>query len=265
MCNLSGKVGRQGWQTRLAGKVGGGIRIQARRFARKDGFKIRSNAGLTVAAEVGYCERRKIKPTFQGKTMRTIFEDTNAKAEMEEVSYRGNENKYTLLGLWLIAIVFLAGTWGVYRWADSRPAVEPPPPPVSLDDPKQTAAAISNFNKFVAYGNWPEAEAMLSTAAKQKLNAEQKTLRESLLGDYKDQKIVGAETTNSIDRSVPGRVREDCLYKFVDNNDFAKVDQRIIPLVLVNENSRLVIDSWETATKPEEQKKEGGAKIAGKK
>lgn len=186
--------------------------------------------------------------------MRTIFEDTNVKAEMEEASYRGNENKYTLLVLWLITIAFLVGTWSVYRWADTRPAIAPPPAPVSLDDPKQTAAAFSNFNKFVAYGNWTEAEAMLSIAAKQKLSAEQKTLRESLLGDYKDDKIVGAQTTNSFDGSVPGRLRMDCLYKFSDEN-FTKVDQRIIPLTLINENGKLVIDSWEGAKKPEERKK----------
>lgn len=195
--------------------------------------------------------------------MRTIFEDTNVKAEMEEASYRGNENRHTLLALWLIAIVFLVGTWGVYRWADSRPAVAPPPPPVSLDDPRQTAEAFGNFNKFVAYGNWPEAEAMLSTTAKQRLNAEQKTLRESLLGPFKDHRIVGADTTNSIDRSVPGIVREDCLYKFSDEN-YTKYDQKIIPMTLVNENNKLVIDSWE-GIKPDEQKKEGGSKLAGKK
>ncbi|MGE0132249.1 MAG: hypothetical protein AB7U82_29555 [Blastocatellales bacterium] len=194
--------------------------------------------------------------------MRTIFEDTNVKAELEEASYRGNENKYTLLVLWLVAIVFLVGTWGVYRWADSRPAVEPPPPPVSLDDPKQTAAAFGNFNKFVAYGNWPEAEAMLSTAAKQRLSAEQKSLRDSLLGVYKDYKIVGADTTNSIDRSAPGMVREDCLYKFSDA-DYTKYEQRIISLMLVNENGKLVIDNWEGA-KPDEQKKEAESKAARK-
>jgi hypothetical protein len=190
--------------------------------------------------------------------MRTIFEDTNLKAEMEEVSSRGPENKYTLVGLWLTALIFLAGTWGVYRWADSRPAVEAPPPPVSLDDPKQTVDAFGKFNKFVAYGNWAEAESMLSTPAKQRLSAEQKTLRESLLGNYKDSKIVGAETTQSIDRNTPGRVRIDCLYKFIDNGNFSKVDQRFIPLVLVNENSKLVIDDW----RPEEQKKEGENKSA---
>lgn len=195
--------------------------------------------------------------------MRTIFEDTNVKAEMEEASSRGNESKYTLLVLWMLAIVFLAGTWGVYRWADSRPALEPPPPPVSLDDPKQTAEAFSKFNRFAIDGNWSEAEAMLSTAAKQKLSNEQKSLRESLLGSYKDRKIVGADRTDSIDRNVPGRVREDCLYKFADNNDYTKIDQKFIPLALVNENGRLVIDSWEDA-KPEEQKKEGGSKAAEK-
>ncbi|MGH9936750.1 MAG: hypothetical protein ACREAM_10925 [Blastocatellia bacterium] len=194
--------------------------------------------------------------------MRTIFEDTTLKAEMEEVRDRGNENKYTLLVLWLIALVFLGGTWGVYRWADTRPAVEAPPPPVSLDDTRQTAEAFSKFNRFVVYGNWAEAEAMLSTAAKQRLSNEQKSLRDSLLGSYKDYTIVGGDRTDSIDRSVPGRVREDCLYKFTKDN-YNKIEQRIIPLALVNENSRLVIDDWGDAT-PEEQKKEGEKKAAGK-
>ena len=195
--------------------------------------------------------------------MRTIFEDTALKAEMEEASSRGNESKYTLLLLWMIAIVFLAGTWGVYRWADSRPAVVPPPPPVNLEDPKQTAEALSKFNRFVAYENWPEAEAMLSIAAKQKLSTEHKSLRDSLFGAYKEgYKVVGADRTDSIDRSVPGRMREDCLYRFADK-DYTKVDQRIIPLVLIVENSKLVIDGWEEA-KPEEKKKDGGGKAAGK-
>jgi len=187
--------------------------------------------------------------------MRTIFEDTTAKAEMEESRSRGNESKYTLPLLWLIALVFLGGTWGVYRWADNRPAIVPPPPPVSLDDPKQTAETLNRFNLFVAYGNWTEAEAMLSTAAKQRLSGEQKSLRESLLGGFKDSKIVGADRTDSIDRSVPGRMREDCFYKFINNENYEKVDQRIISLVLVNENNKLVIDSWE-GIKPDDQKKE---------
>ncbi|HKQ80509.1 MAG TPA: hypothetical protein VJ810_42840 [Blastocatellia bacterium] len=191
--------------------------------------------------------------------MRTIFEDTTLKAEMEESRVRGNESKYALPFLWLIAMVFLAGTWVAYRWADNRPAIKAPAPPVSLDDPKQTAETLNKFNLFVAYGNWTEAEAMLSAAAKQRLSGEQKSLRDSLLGNFKDSKIVGADRTDSIDRSVPGRMREDCLYRFINNNDYQKVDQRIISLVLVNENNKLVIDSWE-GIKPEEQKKEPESK-----
>jgi hypothetical protein len=187
--------------------------------------------------------------------MRTIFEDTTLKAELEETRSRGNESKYALPVLWLIAMVFLGGTWAVYRWADNRPAIEAPAPPVSLDDPKQTAETLNRFNLFVGYGNWTEAEAMLSTAAKQRLSNEQKSLRESLLGRFKDSKIVGADRTDSIDRSVPGRMREDNLYKFINNDNFEKIDQRIVSLVLVNENNRLVIDSWE-GIKPEEPKKE---------
>ncbi len=191
--------------------------------------------------------------------MRTIFEDTSVRADVEDARTRGNENKYTLPILWLLAIVFLTGTWAVYRWADNRPAIAPPAPPVSLEDSKQTAEAFNKFNRFVAYGNWPEAEAMLSTAAKQNLNNEQKSLRESLLGPFKDSKIVGAERTDSIDSSVPGRLRVDSLYKFTDDN-YTKVDQKIIPMILVNENNKLVIDSWEglkaEAPKPEAPKPE---------
>src|SRR5262245_24392472 len=187
--------------------------------------------------------------------MRTIFEDTTLKAELEETRSRGNESKFALPALWLIAMIFLGGTWAVYRWADNRPAMKAPPPPVSLDDPKQTAEALNRFNIFVAYGNWTEAEAMLSTAAKQRLSSEQKSLRDSLLGGFKDSKIVGADRTDSIDRSVPGRMREDSLYKFINNENYEKVDQRIISMVLVNENNKLVIDSWE-GIKPDDQRKE---------
>lgn len=191
--------------------------------------------------------------------MRTIFEDTSLKAELEETRSRGNESKFALPLLWLIAMVFLAGTWAVYRLAENRPAIVPPPPPVSLDDQEQTGEAFNKFNLSVAYGNWTEAEAMLSTAAKQRLSDEQKSLRESLLGGFKDSKIVGADRTGSIDKSVPGRLREDCDYRFINNNNYEKVDQRIISLVLVIENNKLVIDSWE-GIKPEDQKKQAESK-----
>ncbi len=195
--------------------------------------------------------------------MRTIFEDTNLKAELEETAGKDQGGKYTLLFLWLIAIVFLAGTWTIYRYVDNRPALQPPAPPVSLDDPKQTADAFGKFNRAAKDGNWAEAEALLSNAAKQRLAAEQKSLRDSLMGNLKDYRITEAITTQSIDRSIPGRVRQDCYFVFTDAR-YEAMD-RIVPLVLVMEDGRLAIDSW-ADTKPEEQKKaEGETKSGGNK
>jgi len=195
--------------------------------------------------------------------MRTIFEDTNLKAELEDAPSRGDENKYTLFLLWLLAIVFLTGTWAVYRWVDNRPALEPPPPPVSLDDPKQTTEAFGKFNRFAKDGNWTEAEAMLSNAAKQRLAGEQKSLRDSLMGQFKDLKISEAATTLSIDRSVPGRVRQDSYFTFTDEG-LTKIESKIVPLVLIMEDGKLVIDSWADAN-PEDQKKAGGSGNSGEK
>ncbi|HMB28791.1 MAG TPA: hypothetical protein VKS99_11830 [Blastocatellia bacterium] len=192
--------------------------------------------------------------------MRTIFEDTTLKAEMEESRNRGNERKSTLPLLWLVALLFLGGVWGVYRWADSHDAVAPPAPPVSLDDPKQRAEAFGKFNQSILNGNWVEAEAMLSTAAKQRLTEQQKSLPESLLGKFKDYKIVMGEMTQSIDTSVQGMVRLDCLYKFTDDPiNYTKVEEKIIPLTLVIENGRLVIDNWE-GVGSEERKEGSGSK-----
>jgi hypothetical protein len=192
--------------------------------------------------------------------MRTIFEDTTLKAELEESDSRGDERKSTLPLLWLVALLFLGGVWGVYRWADSRPAVVPPPPPVSLDDPKQTAEAFGKFNRFVLDGNWSEAEAMLSTVAKQRLTDEQKSLPESLFGKYKDYKIVGGDIIQGVDRSIPGMVSVNCLYKFTNDN-YAKIEERVVPLTLVNENSKLVIDNW-GGVGSEERKVESDGKAA---
>lgn len=185
--------------------------------------------------------------------MRTIFEDTSVKAEIEEARNRGNERKSTLPILWLIALLFLAVVGGVYRWVESRPAIAPPAPPASLDDPAQTAEAFSKFNQFALDGKWTEAEVMLSTAAKQRLTNEQKSLPDSLLGKFKDYKMVGADMTQSIDRSVPGMVRVDCLYKFTNDENYTKIEERIVPLTLVIENGKLVIDNWE-GIRPEELK-----------
>jgi hypothetical protein len=185
--------------------------------------------------------------------MRTIFEDTAVKAEIEEARNRGNERKSTLPILWLVALLFLLAVGGVYRWVESRPAIEPPAPPASLDDPVQTGEAFTKFNRFGLDGKWTEAEAMLSTAAKQKLTNEQKSLPESLLGKFKDYKMVGADLTQSIDRSIPGMVRVDCLYKFTNDVDYANIEQKIVSLTLVIENNKLMIDNWGGAD-PEAQK-----------
>jgi hypothetical protein len=197
--------------------------------------------------------------------MRTIFEDTTLKAEMEESRSRGNERKSTLPILWMIALLFLGSVWGVYRWADSHAAVTPPAPPVSLEDPKQRAEAFAKFNQSILNGNWLEAEGMLSTPAKQRLTGEQKSLPESLLGKFKDYKIVGGEMTQSIDTTVQGMVRLDCLYKFTDDPvNYTKIEERIISLTIVIENGRLVIDNWEGAGS-EVLKEESGNNSAVKK
>src|SRR5262245_1946466 len=192
--------------------------------------------------------------------MRTIFEDTTLKAEMEESRSRGNERKSTLPLLWLVALLFLGGVWGVYRWADSHAAIAPPPPPVSLEDPRQRAEAFTKFKQSVVDGNWVEAEAMISTAAKQRLTEQQKSLPESLLGKYKDYKIVMGEMTNSIDTSVSGMVRLDCLYKFTDDPiNYTKVEEKIIPLTLVIDNGRDEKNNRERDGS-KEKKEDGGSK-----
>ena len=197
--------------------------------------------------------------------MRTIFEDTTLKAEMEESRSRGNERKSTLPILWMTALLFLGGVWGVYRWVDSHAAVMPPAPPVSLEDPKQRAEAFAKFNQSILNGNWLEAEGMLSTPAKQRLTGEQKSLPESLLGKFKTYKIVTGEMTQSIDTTVPGMVRLDCLYRFTDDPvNYTKIEERIISLTIVIENGRLVIDNWEGAGS-EVLKEESGNNSAVKK
>jgi len=175
--------------------------------------------------------------------MRTIFEDTTLKADLEDSRIRGNERRSTLPILWLVALIFLGSVWGVYRWADSHAAVQPPPPPVSLEDPKQRSEILAKFNHAVLDGNWSEAETMLSIGAKQRLSTEQKSLAESMLGKFKDSKVVGTEMTQSIDASEPGKLRIDCLYKFTDA-DYTKVDDRILSLAIVIDNGKLAIDNW---------------------
>lgn len=184
--------------------------------------------------------------------MRTIFEDTEINAELEESKAGGN--KYLLLILWCVAICFLAGTWGVYRWATNKPAPEPPPPPVSLQDLKQVGAAFSTFNGFLREGKWTDAEAMLSTTARQRLATEAKTLSESLLGKSKDLRLIGTDPTPSVDRSNPDVYKQDFVFVFTDQAG-TKTSNEIISLSLTIENGKLVINGW-GEDKPQEKKPE---------
>ncbi|MDX2039992.1 MAG: hypothetical protein SF097_02035 [Acidobacteriota bacterium] len=184
--------------------------------------------------------------------MRTIFEDTEINAELEESKAGGN--KYLLLILWCVAICFLMGTWGVYRWATNKPAPEPPPPPVSLQDLKQVGAAFSAFNGFIREGKWTDAEAMLSTAARQRLTTEAKTLSESLLGKSKDLKLIQTDPTPSVDRSDPNVFKQDFVYLFTDQAG-TKTSNEIISLSLTIENGKIVINGW-GEDKPQDKKPE---------
>lgn len=167
--------------------------------------------------------------------MRTIFDDVEAKTNLEE-ERKGIDKRVPIL-LWFVALVFIAATWNVYRWVISKPAPEPPPPPVSLEDVRQTAAAFSRFNRLVQDDNWAEAEKLISVAASQLLVTQQKTLRQSILGDRQNDRVVEAASTPSGER-MPDYVQQDCVYKFADGQF------KIIPLVLIMENGQLVINSW---------------------
>ncbi len=185
--------------------------------------------------------------------MRTIFEDTEANARAEEVGKNAG-NKYLLVVMWGVTIAFLIGTWSVYRWANSQPAPLPPPPPVSLQDLKQVGTAFSAFNSFVREGKWAEAEAMISTAARQKLTAENKTLQDSLFGKFKDLKLVQTDGTPDVDRSDPNVFKQSFVYAFTDEQ-VVRSESKIVTLSLIIESGKIVINGWEEDN-PEEKKPE---------
>lgn len=167
--------------------------------------------------------------------MRTIFDDVDARSNLEEERKGGSRS--VPIVLWLVSLLFLVATVGVYLWAERKPAPAPPPPPVSLEDVRQTAAAFSAFNRLVQDDNWVEAERLISLTASQSLIAQQKSLKQSILGDRQNDRVVEAASTPSGER-MPTYVRQDCVYKFADGQF------KIIPLFLIMENGRLVINSW---------------------
>lgn len=167
--------------------------------------------------------------------MKSIFDEREIKARIDDEKKRGSSSMPIVL--WMVAMFFVAGVASVYLWVEKRPAIEPPPPPVTLEDTKQTSAAIGKFNKFVEDDKWDEAEKMLSTSAIQYLKDQNKSLRESILGARKDERVFEAAPTPSIERAVDS-VRQDCVYKFMDGQF------TIVPLTLKIENEKIVIDRW---------------------
>jgi hypothetical protein len=169
-------------------------------------------------------------------TMRTVFEDTTERENREDAA-ANNRGKRLTIFLWVFAVLFLFSSWRAYYWAANRKPPEPPPPPVSLSDPKQISDVINKFNSLVKEEKWDEAQQMLSTEALQRLTNEQKTLRQSLLAERQSDKVVEAVITGA-GASTETTVRSDSVYYFADR------EYKIIPLVVVLENGRLVINSW---------------------
>lgn len=168
--------------------------------------------------------------------MRTLFEDTDEQADREEKG----EAKQLSLTLWIVALLAIAGAYGTYYWVSHRKPPEPLPVAVSLDDTRQVNQALSRFNDFVKAKKWDDAQGMLSAEGRKRLSDEKKTLRESLLGQRKDDPVEALPTPST--SRTPSTVRVDCVYLFADNK------QLIVSLTVVKENERLVIDSWSSAS-----------------
>ena len=165
--------------------------------------------------------------------MRTIFDDVDERTNRED---DGKEGRTAIL-LWLVAILAVGAAWGTYRWITHRQTAQAPPAAVSLTDDHQLNTTVNQFNGFVKAGNWEEAQKMLSSEGLKRLEDEQKTLRESLLGDKSKEEVVEAVTTPSRSHT-PSTARLDCGYFFADRQT------RVIPITLVIENGRLMINSW---------------------
>ncbi|MFN0118869.1 MAG: hypothetical protein ACKV2V_00035 [Blastocatellia bacterium] len=173
--------------------------------------------------------------------MRTLFEDTDEKADQQDA---GPPSVVPRL-LWLLALVLVTGMVATYfivqKIRDQRVADESKPPPVSLNDPYQVNKTISAFNQFITAQNWTEAEKMLSADGRTRLETEKKTLSESMFVDRikakKDPKPMLADLTPSTDRTE-NSFRVDCVYTFEDKTN------KILSVTVVKEGERLAINSW---------------------
>ncbi len=171
--------------------------------------------------------------------MRTLFEDTNDKAEQDDAGSATMMPLYT----WALALVMLGIAVSTYFWVQRHRQQHPVVAAVvvSVNDPTQVNQAINRFNGFVVTGKWAEAEAMLSNEAKARLVTEKKPLHDSLLvarlTAKKDDKIIAAVLTPSISRTET-TFRVDCAYLFEDK------EQMVIPITVIQEGDQLVINSW---------------------
>ena len=166
--------------------------------------------------------------------MRTLFDDVTERENQEDPD-KGSKSHWLI---WLVALIFVGAAYGTWRWASTRKPPEAPPPLVSIRDDHQVNHTVQSFNDFMKEDKWDEAEKMLSRDALQELQTEKKTLRESVLGDKKkDKKIVEALTTPSRGETKTTS-RIDCALLFEDRETL------IVYITVVNEDGRLVINSW---------------------
>lgn len=185
--------------------------------------------------------------------MRTVFEDTNEAASLENPK----TGQATPILLWLVAIFFLFGAFAVYKKVASR-KVAPPPPPVAVDNIKQVNETLYKFNQLIKEGNFDQAQAMLSAEAQKKLTDSQVTLHDSLLAQRKgksDKVIEAVPLTENVVDLTDTSVTIGCTYYFDKN------ETMYLPLTLIKEkigdSERLAIAAWE---KTEEKKSEQATK-----
>ncbi len=165
--------------------------------------------------------------------MRTIFEDVDERADLED----DGKEKRTRSVFWLIALLSVGLAGGTYYWIKNRKPPEPPPLAASINDDNQLNTAANRFNSFVKAGNWEEAQKMISAEGLKRLEAENKSLRDSLLLTHSKDSVLEAGLTPSRSRT-PSTARLDTAYIYA--NDVTQ----IIPLTFVVENGRLAINSW---------------------
>src|SRR5438067_1298810 len=118
--------------------------------------------------------------------MRTLFEDTDERADRED----DQETRRLPVYLWTLALLLVAGASVLYYWATHRKPPEKPPVAVSIDNPSQVKETLNRFGNFIKQGKWDEAQSLLSSEGLKRLADEHLPLRESLLGKRKDDKVV---------------------------------------------------------------------------